>query len=68
MLFVICKANLDANEHKYEKRMSAVGKGKKDGAPRGNKNTAKKKGKEEHDDKTLQKAKSDKKSKLKCIE
>ena len=60
-LFVICKANIDANVHKYEKRMSAVGNGKKDGAPKGNKNGAKKKGKEEQDDKTLPKAKSDKK-------
>ena len=67
-LFVICKANIDANVHKYEERMSAVENGKKGGAPKGNKNAAKKKGRDEQDDKTLQKAEPDKKSEEKCIE
>ena len=57
---MICKANIDANVHKYEQRMSAVENGKKGGAPKGNKNAAKKKGKDEQDDKPLQKAEPDK--------
>ena len=67
-LFVVCKANIDANLHKYEQRMSAVENGKKGGAPKGNKNAAKKKAKDEQDDKTLQKAKSDKKSEERDLE
>ena len=67
-LFVICKANIDANVHKYEERMSAVENGKKGGAPKGNKNAAKKKGRDEQDDKTLQKAEPDKISEEKDIE
>ena len=48
--------------------MSAVENGKQGGASKGNKNAAKKKGKDEQDDKTLLKVNSDKKSEEKCIE
>ena len=46
-LFVVCKANIDANILKYEQRKNAVEYGKKGGAPKGNKNAAKTKRTEE---------------------